>query len=158
MSSTDQTRKQGSPPTILVVDDNKGVLDFLVLLLSKHGLNVLGASSGHECLEIVRSRPIDIIILDVMMPVMDGLRVCQELKNICPTAPVILLTARDDMMTRAAAMDLGVSEFVAKPVNNRDLLNRIRTQLRNLECDKAADQIFSQIEETTQTPTNPNRK
>jgi PleD family two-component response regulator len=60
------------------------------------------------------------------------------------------------MMTRAAAMDLGVSEFVAKPVNNRDLLNRIRTQLRTLEWDKAADQVFSQIEKTTQTP--PHRK
>jgi DNA-binding response OmpR family regulator len=59
--------------------------------------------------------------------------------------PIILLTARDDMMTRAAAMDLGVSEFVAKPVNNQDLLNRIRVQLRNLIWDKTADQAFSKL-------------
>jgi DNA-binding response OmpR family regulator len=81
-----------------------------------------------------------------MMPLMDGLEVCQKLKQIAPATPIILLTARDDMTTRAAAMDLGVSEFVAKPVNNQDLLNRVRMQLRNLEWDKTADQAFSKIE------------
>jgi DNA-binding response OmpR family regulator len=87
--------------------------------------------------------------LDVMMPVMDGLQVCQELKKMTPSIPIILLTARDDMMTRAAAMDLGVSEFVAKPVNNRDLLDRVRMQLRTLEWDKTADRVFSNIEKPT---------
>ena len=78
----------------------------------------------------------------------------RELKNICPSVPVILLTARDDMTTRAAAMDLGVSEFVAKPVNNRDLLNRIRTQLNNLAWNKTANQVVSKIEKSTQPPEN----
>lgn len=152
MSDTRQQSDEISAPTILVVDDNKGVLEFLLLLLSKHGLSAVGAASGGECLEIVKSQRVDLIILDVMMPVMDGLQVCQELKKICPSVPVILLTARDDMMTRAAAMDLGVSEFVAKPVNNRDLLNRVRTQLRSLEWDKAAEQVFSKIAKSTPEP------
>jgi DNA-binding response OmpR family regulator len=138
----DHTAQQPSNPTILVVDDNKAVLEFLLLLLSKHGLSVIGASNGRECLDIVRSRPVDLIVLDVMMPVLDGLQVCHELKKIIPALPVILLTARDDMTTRAAAMDLGVSEFVAKPVNNRDLLSRVRMQLSSLESAKSADQIF----------------
>jgi len=148
MSKVGKTAKQGPDPTILVVDDNKGILELLILLLSKHGLSVLSASSGNECLAIVKSRPVDLVILDVMMPVMDGLQVCQELRKITPSMPIILLTARDDMMTRAAAMDLGVSEFVAKPVNNRDLLNRVRMQLRTLEWDKTADQVFSKIEKS----------
>jgi DNA-binding response OmpR family regulator len=152
MSDTPQQSDGSSAPKILVVDDNKGVLEFLLLLLSKHGLSVVGAASGSECLEIVKSQQVDLIILDVMMPVMDGLQVCQELKKIRPSVPVILLTARDDMMTRAAAMDLGVSEFVAKPVNNRDLLNRVRTQLRSLEWDKAAEQVFSKIAKSTPEP------
>lgn len=133
-------------PTILVVDDNKGVLDFVLLLLSKHEFSGVGASSGAQCLEIVRKQHVDLIILDVMMPVMDGLQVCQELKNVAPEIPVILLTARDDMITRAAAMELGVSEFVAKPVNNRDLLNRVRTQLRSVAWEKANEQAFSKID------------
>ena len=148
MSKVGKTAKQGPDPTILVVDDNKGILELLILLLSKHGLSVLSASSGNECLAIVKSRPVDLVILDVMMPVMDGLQVCQELRKITPSMPIILLTARDDMMTRAAAMDLGVSEFVAKPVNNRDLLNRVRMQLRTLEWDKTADQVVSKIEKS----------
>jgi len=148
MSKVGKTAKQGPDPTILVVDDNKGILELLILLLSKHGLSVLSASSGNECLAIVKSRPVDLVILDVIMPVMDGLQVCQELRKITPSMPIILLTARDDMMTRAAAMDLGVSEFVAKPVNNRDLLNRVRMQLRTLEWDKTADQVVSKIEKS----------
>ena len=116
-----------------------------MLLLSKHGLSVIGTSSGSECLNIVKSQPIDLVILDVMMPVMDGLEVCHQLKKLKAAIPIILLTARDDMTTRAAAMDLGVSEFVAKPVNNQDLLNRVRMQLRNLEWNKTTDQAFSKI-------------
>ncbi|MBM4263616.1 MAG: response regulator transcription factor [Deltaproteobacteria bacterium] len=142
---------QAEKPRILIVDDNKGVLDFLILLLSKHEFCGLGASSGAQCLEIVREQPIDLIILDVMMPVMDGLQVCQELKKIAPEIPVILLTARDDMVTRATAMELGVSEFVAKPVNNRDLLNRVRTQLRGVEWEKANEQAFSRISASAAT-------
>jgi len=154
MSAPDQTSNDGVTPTILVVDDNKAILDFLVLLLSKQQFAAIGASSGRQCLQIVQSQHVDLVILDVMMPVMDGLEVCQELKKLAPSIPIILLTARDDMMTRAAAMDLGVSEFVAKPVNNRDLLARVRTQLRNLEWGKAADQVFSKIDKSVRTPTN----
>jgi DNA-binding response OmpR family regulator len=145
---------ESSPATLLVVDDNKGVLEFLVLLLSKHGYNTIGAASGRECLEIVRQRSVDLVISDVMMPSMNGLQLCQELKGIAPSTPVILLTARDDMATRAAAMDLGVSEFVTKPVNNNDLLDRVRTQLRNLEWNKAADQVVSQIEQSAVAAAN----
>jgi DNA-binding response OmpR family regulator len=149
VNSADQIATRAPEPIILVVDDNKGVLEFLLLLLSKHGLSVIGASSGNQCLDIVKSRPVSLIILDVMMPAMDGLEVCHELKKTTPSIPIILLTARDDMATRAAAMDLGVSEFVAKPVNNRDLLDRVRMQLRNLEWDKTADQAFWKIEKAT---------
>lgn len=155
MTHKDLSTNAVATSTILVVDDNKGVLEFLVLLLTKHGLDAIPASSGKECLEIVQSRPVDLIILDVMMPVMDGLQVCRELKKIVPSVPIILLTARDDMETRAAAMDHGVSEFIAKPVNNRDLLARIRTQLRTQEWEKTADDAFSKIEKS---PTAANEK
>jgi DNA-binding response OmpR family regulator len=148
MKAADPLQSQGLKPTILVVDDNQSVLEFLLLLLSKHGLSVIGTSSGSECLEIVTKQAVDLVILDVMMPVMDGLEVCRQLKRVKGAIPIILLTARDDMRTRAAAMDLGVSEFVAKPVNNQDLLNRIRMQLRNLEWHKTADQAFSKIKKS----------
>src|ERR1700740_3509423 len=84
-------------PTILVVDDNKAVLEFLLLLLSKHAFNAIGALSGRECLGKVQTEHVDLIILDVMMPVMDGLEVCRELKKLAVSVPIVLLTARDDM-------------------------------------------------------------
>jgi DNA-binding response OmpR family regulator len=152
MTADLQIANQTPGPTILVVDDNKGVLEFLLLLLSKCGLPVIGASSGRECLKIVKSRPVDLILLDVMMPVMDGLQVFQQLKKTSPALPVILLTARDDMMTRAAAMELGVNEFLTKPVNNRDLLNRVRSHLRHLQWDQTADQILSILGKPSGSP------
>jgi len=135
---------------ILIADDDF-IMRFLIreTLAIDPSLSFIEAEDGTQAVEFARREAPDLIILDVMMPAMDGLEVCQELKKTIPSIPIILLTARDDMATRAAAMDLGVSEFVAKPVNNRDLLDRVRVQLRNLEWDKTADQAFWRIEKST---------
>jgi len=140
-------KDQASSPaaTVLVVDDNKDVVDILARLLSHNGMTALRAYSGRECLDIVRKRPVDVILLDVMMPGMDGLQVCEELKQVAPSPPVILVTAKDDMATRDAGMKLGVSEFVVKPVNNRDLLARIRTQLSNRQLEREIDKASATI-------------
>jgi two-component system response regulator VicR len=128
---------------ILIVDDNKDLVDFLKLLLTRDGFNVRFAYSGKDCLEAVRDRPVDLLILDVMMPKMDGLEVCAELKKIAPSLPVILLTAKDDLATRAAAMSFGVSEFIAKPVNIEDLLTRVKTQIHACQWEKKVDAAYS---------------
>jgi DNA-binding response OmpR family regulator len=133
-----ETRSKNiSSPTVLVVDDNETVLDLLDLLLSNHGSTVLRAQSGSQCLAIVQREPVDLVILDVMMPGMDGIKVTAELKRTMPSLPIILLTAKDDVATRAAAMELGVNEFVTKPIHNRELLSRVRTQIstRRWEMD-----------------------
>jgi DNA-binding response OmpR family regulator len=148
MPSEDKTQSSGSSATVLVVDDNKEVVDILSRLLSRHNLIAVGAYSGKECLNIVRSRPVDVVILDVMMPGMDGLEVCEELKKLSPSLPVILLTAKDDMATRAAGMALGVSEFVVKPINNRDLLARIQTQINTRQWEREIDRTSATIDPT----------
>lgn len=150
MTNLPSTPHRAPASKILVVDDNKGVVEFLKILLSKHGFTVVCAGSRRECLETVQSQPVDLIILDVMMPVMDGLEVCRVLKRIAPSVPIILLTARDDMVTRAAAMELGVSEFVAKPVNNRDLLARVTTQIGTHQWERQSDEAVSAIEQPPQ--------
>ena len=129
--------------TILLVDDNHDLVEFVRILLVHHGFTVRCAFSGRECLESVGREPIDLVILDVMMPQMDGLTVCRELKLLHPVLPVILLTAKDDLATRAAAMTLGVSDFLAKPVNIDDLLTRVRTQCKNRQWDKDLDAALS---------------
>jgi DNA-binding response OmpR family regulator len=87
------------------------------------------------------------VILDVMIAKLDGLAVCRELKQIRPSLPVMLLTAKDDISTRAEAMALGVSEFLAKPVNIEDFLTRVRTQCQIAQWDKEMDdRIASKVQ------------
>ncbi|HEV8717801.1 MAG TPA: response regulator [Candidatus Binatia bacterium] len=137
--------KSSLQATVLVVDDNKDTVDILTRLLVRYDMTVLRAYNGPECLEAVRTHTVDVILLDVMMPGMDGLAVCAELKQISPALPVILVTAKDDMTTRAAGMTLGVSEFVVKPVNHADLLARIQTQLSVRRWEKEADRASAAI-------------
>jgi DNA-binding response OmpR family regulator len=144
--SIDKAQSSTTTSTVLVVDDNKDAVDIVARLLAHHGITALRAYSGQECLDIVRSHSVDVIVLDVMMPGMDGLEVCKHLKEISPTPPVILLTAKDDMATRAAGMSLGVSEFMVKPVNNRDLIARIKTQLNTLQWAREIDKTSAIIE------------
>lgn len=136
---TSNKEKVTPPATVLVVDDNTDTVDILTRLLLRHGMNTLTAYSGQECLDIVRTQAVDVILLDVMMPGMDGLEVCEELKRFATKVPIILVTAKDDMATRAAGMTLGVSEFVVKPVNHIDLLERIQTQLAVRRWEQETD-------------------
>jgi two-component system cell cycle response regulator len=123
-----ETNVQGN---VLVVDDDRNAVDILNRLLSKEGFAVKCAHGGREAVEIATNNPIDIILLDVMMPDMDGFQVCEALRKNPRTAeiPVILLTAKDDMETRVVGMRLGVSEFLTKPINKTELFARLRAQM-----------------------------
>jgi len=120
-----------SPGKILVVDDDEDSRTLLAHLLKREGYEVATAIDGQDAVEKLPDTSIDVLLLDVMMPRMDGFAVCEALKKDPKTAslPVILLTARDDMETRANGMKLGVSDFLAKPVNKQELFQRVRTQI-----------------------------
>jgi DNA-binding response OmpR family regulator len=135
---------------VLVVDDDEDSRRLLAHLLERKGYSVVLADGGPSALSTLAKQDVDVVVLDVMMPNMDGFAVCRELKKSPGTAtlPVILLTARDDIETRATGMKLGVSEFLAKPVNKEELYARVRTQIegrrrgRQLEqAQKRADSI-----------------
>ena len=115
--------------TILVVDDDPDCREITARLLEREGHRPRRAASGEECLRIALSEPIDVVLLDVMMPGMDGFAVCEALREAGKRLPVILLTARDDMDTRLEGMHQGVSEFLTKPINRVELLARVRAQL-----------------------------
>jgi DNA-binding response OmpR family regulator len=138
------------PGRVLVVDDDEDSRRLLAHLLERKGYSVVLADGGPAAISTLETVEVDVVVLDVMMPIMDGFAVCRELKKSPGTAsvPVILLTARDDMETRATGMKLGVSDFLAKPVNKEELYVRIRTQLegrqraRDLEkAQRRADRI-----------------
>lgn len=123
---------------ILIVDDDPHAVEILTRMLRREGYECSSAQRGQAALEILGRERIDIILLDVMMPEMDGLQVCEHLRADADLRqiPVLLLTARDDMETRARGMMLGVSEFLSKPINKRELFNRIAAQLHTLEIGR----------------------
>src|SRR5258708_12670888 len=105
-------------PQIMVVDDDPDTVSILARHLQREGFVAIEAISGAECVRIAQERPVDVILLDLMMPDMDGFQVCRALKEDPRTAeiPVIMITARDDLDARAEGMRLGVSDFLPKPV------------------------------------------
>jgi len=116
--------------TILVVDDNELNLDILVSILDEY--DVIPTINGQTALEIVEEEDVDLILLDVMMPVMDGFDVCERLKNNNKTKkiPIIFITAKDGVEDMKKGFDLGAVDYVAKPFNTLELLSRVNTHLQ----------------------------
>jgi DNA-binding response OmpR family regulator len=121
---------------VMVVDDDPDVREVLMLLLNKAGFDTVGASNGAQCLRLLRSVKPAVILLDLMMPGMDGFEVCEAIRRDQATAaiPVIIVTSRDDNASRMRAARLGVSDFLVKPVSSERLVNRIRAQIEIVEA------------------------
>jgi len=118
--------------TVLVIDDEKDVLELLRYNLEKGGFEVVAARDGESGLKAATASPPDAIILDVMMPGLDGLGVCRRLREESRTAriPIILLTAKAGEADRVVGLELGADDYVVKPFSPRELVARIRALLR----------------------------
>jgi putative two-component system response regulator len=118
--------------TILIVDDSEGSREIMGALLESQGYNLLFATNGIEALEQATHHMPDLILLDVMMPGMDGFTVCQRLRSNPHTAevPIILVTALDDRTSRLQGIEVGADEFLTKPIDRIELATRVRTITR----------------------------
>ncbi len=121
--------------TILVVDDEVKIRELLDQHLTNEGYEVLQASNGAEAVEIVRNQPVDLVILDLMMPVMDGYATLRELRNINRRLPVIMLTAKTEEIDMLLGLELGADDYMTKPFSLRELTARIKSVLRRV-CDE----------------------
>ena len=137
------TKQEGN---VLVVDDDRNAVDILKRLLTKEGFVVQCAHGGREALALAATHPIDVILLDVMMPEMDGFQVCKALRQDERTReiPIILITAKDDMETRVVGMRLGVSEFLTKPINKIELFARLRAQMHQRTIEHRIAHMLSE--------------
>ena len=115
--------------TVLVVEDEQSLADPLAFLLRKEGFEVLTAATGLEALEQFSRHPIDIVLLDVMLPGMSGTDVCKHLRS-QSTVPIIMVTARDSEIDKIVGLELGADDYVTKPYSARELIARIRAVLR----------------------------
>jgi DNA-binding response OmpR family regulator len=119
-----------SDPRILIIEDEPDLMRGLALNLQAEGYRVLTASRGDVGVEhVLRERP-DLVLLDIMLPGMNGLDVCRELRKKGYEAPIIMLTARGEEMDRVVGLEIGADDYVTKPFGLRELLARIRVRLR----------------------------
>jgi len=115
--------------TVLVVDDDPTIRELLRLYLARDGYRTLDAADGPTALEVARSHRCDLVLLDVMLPGLDGLEVCRQLREEGDT-PIMLLTARSGDSDKVVGLDLGADDYVVKPFSPRELMARVRAQLR----------------------------
>lgn len=132
---------------ILIVDDDENTREILRRWLAKEGYTTVSAGDGEECLRALAAEPFDIVLLDVMMPNLDGLGVCERMRanDEWRSIPVILLTAKDDMETRTRGMSLGVSEYLTKPINKLELFARLRAQAHTREVGRRMERTAAAI-------------
>ena len=127
--------------TILVVDDEKNIVQLARLYLSNEGFNVEEAYDGKQALEKARTVHPDLIVLDIMMPEMDGLTVCKELRK-TSNVPVIIVTARDDDVDKIVGLEVGADDYVTKPFNPRELVARVKAVLRRTQGAGATEVVL----------------
>jgi two-component system alkaline phosphatase synthesis response regulator PhoP len=132
---------------ILAVEDEEDILELVRYNLEKEGYRVTGVISGEEGLRRARSQPPDLIVLDLMLPGMDGLTVCRELKHDAKTRdlPIIILTAKGEEADIVAGLELGADDYVTKPFSPRVLLARVRAVLRRRRMEPAAESASLEI-------------
>lgn len=122
----------GARELILVVDDEAHIVDLVRLYLEREGYRVRSAGSGEAALGEVRSHPPALVILDVMLPGMDGFEVCRRLRAESQV-PVLMLTARDEDLDKILGLELGADDYLTKPFNPREVVARVHAILRRVE-------------------------
>ena len=115
--------------TILLVDDEEAVRKVLTFPLERDGYNVVQASDGEEALARFGDQPVDLVVLDIMLPKLDGLEVCKRLRAES-AVPIIMLTARDDEFDTVLGLELGADDYITKPFSIREFRSRVRALLR----------------------------
>ncbi len=133
-------------PTILIVEDERALRETLSYNLKRQGYDVETASDGQLALEVARRMQPNLIVLDIMLPVLDGLEVCRILRGET-SVPILMLTARDDEFDRVLGLELGADDYLTKPFSMREFLARVKALLRRVRMDR--DESDSLARQTT---------
>ena len=120
---------------ILIVEDDRTLLDVLKYNLEKEGYNVVIATDGSQAIKVALSEKPELVILDIMLPQLDGFEVCRILRKEL-TMPILMLTAKVDEIDKVVGLEMGADDYVTKPFSMRELLARIRAMLRRMEMMK----------------------
>lgn len=121
-----------SKKTILIVDDEKPIVDILVYNLQKEGYDTLEANDGELAVSLALEKKPDLILLDIMLPKMDGLAVCKKIRHTL-NVPILMLSAKDEEIDKILGLELGADDYVTKPFSVRELMARVKANLRKSE-------------------------
>ena len=130
-------------PRILIVDDDPDILDVLQISLSEENYEILKAMDGEEALRIIKSKPLDLVLLDYAMPKMNGRQVCKEVKKdtLLRHLPIIIVTGKGEVSDKVGGIDAGADDYIVKPFEPKELLARIRMILRRTARDLEANPL-----------------
>ena len=138
------------PGTVLIVDDERAIVEILDFNLKKEGYQTLRAYDGAEGLRLAREENPDVILLDVMLPKMDGFAVCAALRGEGRNMPIIMLTAREEERDKVFGLETGADDYITKPFSMRELLARVKTNLRrSLQSAAAAESAAAEANKIT---------
>ncbi|HEY6015575.1 MAG TPA: response regulator transcription factor [Gaiellaceae bacterium] len=131
--------------TILLVDDEESVQKLLTYPLERDGYHVVQARDGEEALTRFGQQAVDLVVLDIMLPKLDGLEVCKRLRT-SSTVPIIMLTARDDELDKVLGLELGADDYITKPFSIREFRSRVRALLRRASLQRVETEEPQRIE------------
>ena len=126
--------------TILAVDDESSISDLLKLNLEKEGFNFISAEDGEEGINKVLNEKPDLLLLDVMIPKMDGLSVCKKIRQENINIPIIMLSARGEEIDKVLGLEIGADDYITKPFSPREVIARIKANLRKFDKNKSAEE------------------
>lgn len=137
-----------SPPLILIADDNATNLDILQTRLATQGYEIMCAADGEQALELALRHKPDLLLLDIMMPKLDGLEVCRRIKSDAslPFMPIIMITARANSADVVAGLEAGADEYLTKPVDQASLVGRVKSMLRIKALQDTVQQQAQRLE------------
>ncbi len=127
---------------ILVVDDDPNILQLINLYLTREGFDVQQAENGAEALKLFKSAPPSLMLLDIMLPGMDGWQVCREVRKVS-NIPIIMLTAKDETFDKVLGLELGADDYIVKPFDTKELVARIKAVLRRYQVLDTPDKELS---------------
>lgn len=122
---------------VLIVDDERPIVDILKYNLEKEGYETIEAYDGAEALDMALNQNPDVILLDVMLPKMDGFEVCRKVREKKPTVPILMLTAREEEVDKVLGLELGADDYITKPFSVRELMARVKANLRRVHTEAA---------------------
>jgi DNA-binding response OmpR family regulator len=130
--------------TILLVDDEDSVQKLLTFPLEREGFTVIHARDGEEALARFAEEDVDLVVLDLMLPKLDGLEVCKRLRA-TSTVPIIMLTARDDELDKVLGLELGADDYITKPFSIREFRSRVRALLRRASAPRPGERDDDEV-------------